>query len=171
MNFSGSNSAKYSGLYSEGAPDIDVAVIEITDPQRYMSLVGDPIETGIAQDLATPPGYICKTGGTTGYTCGHFQETGRVQIITTDSDVTRETKGDIAAVCAAKGDSGGPVFQDVNGRATIIGVVSGTEAGRSAEECYEGMDNPRLMSYSNVDQTMQVINAVVPDALWEIRSV
>ena len=161
----------YSGLYSEGAPDIDVAVIEITDPQRYMSLVGDPIETGIAQDLATPPGYICKTGGTTGYTCGQFQETGRVQIITTDSDVTRETKGDIAAVCAAKGDSGGPVFQDVNGRATIIGVVSGTEAGRSAEECYEGMDNPRLMSYSNVDQTMQVINAVVPDALWEIRSV
>ena len=59
----------------------------------------------------------------------------------------------------------------MNRLTTIIGVVSGTEAGRSAEECYEGMDNPRLMSYSNVDQTMQVINAVVPDALWEIRSV
>ncbi|QPK84330.1 trypsin-like serine protease [Corynebacterium qintianiae] len=160
----------YSGLYSEGAPDIDVAVIEITDPERYMTLVGNPIETGIAEDLAVPADHICKTGGTTGYTCGQFRETGRVQIITTDSDATRETKGDIAAVCAAKGDSGGPVFQDVNGRATIIGVVSGTEAGRSGEECYEGMDNPRLMSYSNVDQTMQVITTVIPDAQWEMKS-
>ncbi|AWB85111.1 hypothetical protein C3E79_07820 [Corynebacterium liangguodongii] len=159
----------YSGLYSAGAPDIDVAIIEITDPERYMDLVGQPIEAGIAEQLAHSPGRICKTGGTTGYTCGQFQQAGRVQIITTGADNTRETKGDIAAVCASKGDSGGPVFQDVNGRATIIGVVSGTEAGRSGEECFEGMDNPRLMSYSNVEQTMQVLNSVVPDAQWELK--
>lgn len=160
----------YSGLYSPGAPDIDVGIIEITDPERYMDLVGAPIETGIVDGGAEPAQRICKTGGTTGYTCGAFRESGRVQIITTDADETRETKGDIAAVCAAKGDSGGPVFQEINGRGAIIGVVSGTEAGRSAEECYEGMENPRLMSYSNIDQTMQVVNAVVPDASWELRN-
>lgn len=52
----------------------------------------------------------------------------------------------------------------------IIGVVSGTEAGRSGEDCYEGMENPRLMSYSTVGQAMQVIEAVVPDAQWQTRS-
>lgn len=156
----------YSGLYSPAAPNIDVGIIEITDPERYMELVGAPIETGVAEDIAAPLQTVCKTGGTTGYTCGAFEEPGRVQLITTDTDEERETRGDIAAVCAAKGDSGGPVFRDVGGRATIIGVVSGTEAGRSEEECYEGMDNPRLMSYSNVEQTMEVVSMVVPDALW-----
>ncbi|MDY5785227.1 MULTISPECIES: trypsin-like serine protease [unclassified Corynebacterium] len=159
----------YSGLYSEGAPNIDVGIIEIVDPQRLMDLVGAPIETGIADDIAAPLERVCKTGGTTGYTCGTFEETGRVQIIATDADQERETRGDIAAVCAAKGDSGGPVFRDVNGRATIIGVVSGTEAGRSEEECWEGMADPRLMTYSNVDQMFQVIDSVVPDAQWVIQ--
>ncbi|WJY68469.1 trypsin-like serine protease [Corynebacterium auris] len=156
----------YSGLYSPGAPNIDVGIIEITDPERYMDLVGAPIETGIAEDIPAPLETVCKTGGTTGYTCGPFEETGRVQIITTDTDEERETRGDIAAVCAQRGDSGGPVFRDVNGRATIIGVVSGTEAGRSEEACYEGMENPRRMSYSSVEQTMQVVESVVPDAQW-----
>lgn len=160
----------YSGLYSQGAPEIDIAIIEITDPTRSMALVGEPIETGLAERLAAPAQRICKTGGTTGYTCGQFQESGRVQIVTSDSEAGRETRGDIAAICAAKGDSGGPVFQDVDGRAVIIGVVSGTEAGRSGEDCYEGMENPRLMSYSTVGQAMQVIEAVVPDAQWQTRS-
>ncbi|SDR84644.1 trypsin-like serine protease [Corynebacterium timonense] len=156
----------YSGLYSPGAPNIDVGIIEITDPDRYMDLVGAPIETGIAEDIPSPLSTVCKTGGTTGYTCGPFEDAGRVQIITTDADEERETRGDIAAVCAQKGDSGGPVFRDVNGRATIIGVVSGTEAGRAEEECYEGMENPRRMSYSSVEQTMQVVDSVVPDGAW-----
>ena len=160
----------YSGLYSQGAPDIDVGIIEITDPERYMDLVGAPIDTGVAEQLVAPTERICKTGGTTGYTCGQFQDSSRTQIITTGTEETRETRGDIAAVCAAKGDSGGPVFQEVDGRSVIIGVVSGTEAGRSGEECYEGMDNPRLMSYSNIEQTMQIVNAVVPDATWELRN-
>jgi len=156
----------YSGLYSPGAQNIDVGVIEITDTDRYMEIVGAPIETGVAVDVAAPLDTVCKTGGTTGYTCGTFEEAGRVQIITTDTDEERETLGDIAAVCAAKGDSGGPVFRDIDGRATIIGVVSGTEAGRSGEECFEGMPNPRLMSYTNDEQMMRVLDAVVPDSRW-----
>ena len=51
-------------------------------------------------------------------------------------------------------------------RAAIVGVVSGTEAGRSNEQCFEGMDNPHLMSYSNINQVMAVIGQVVPDANW-----
>ncbi|WKD57306.1 Trypsin [Corynebacterium capitovis DSM 44611] len=156
----------YSGLYSAGAPGIDVGIIEITDPDRFMPLVGDPIATGVAQSADSSPGRVCKTGGTTGYTCGQFRESSRVQIITTDSDQELEARGDVAAVCASKGDSGGPVFREVNGRAVIIGAVSGTEAGRSGEECHEGMDNPKLMSYSNVDQIMRVVDAVAPDASW-----
>ena len=106
---------------------------------------------------------MCKTGGTTGYTCGHFVETQRVQIVDTDVDDERPTFGDIAAVCAASGDSGGPVFTEVNGRAVVIGVVSGTEAGRAGEECWEGMENPKMMSYSNVEQLMSVVTKVVPE--------
>ena len=128
-----------------------------------MDVIGKPISTGIANhphDLER----VCKTGATTGYTCGEFVATQRVQIVNLDGDAEAQTEGDIASVCAASGDSGGPVFTEINGRATVVGVVSGTEAGRAGEECFEGMDDPRLMSYSNIEQVMTVINRIVPDA-------
>ena len=159
----------YSGLYSgdgSKADGVDIGIIQITDPERYMEVIGEPIPTGIAEHIP-PVERVCKTGATTGYTCGEFVDTQRVQIVNAGADEDRETFGDIASVCAAAGDSGGPVFTEVNGRAVIIGVVSGTEAGRSEEECWEGMDNPKLMSYSNVEQLMTVINHVVPDAVWQ----
>lgn len=155
----------YSGLYSEGSEGIDVGIIQITDPDRFMEVVGDPIPTGVAA-VIPPIEHVCKTGATTGYTCGPFVATQRVQIVNTSHDAERPTFGDIAAVCAARGDSGGPVFTQVGGRAAIIGVVSGTEAGRSDEPCWEGMEHPRHMSYSNVEQVMSVVNLVVPDAAW-----
>ena len=156
----------FSGLYSQHTPateGTDVGIIEITDPDRFMDVVGAPIPTGIGEGLG-PVDRLCKTGATTGYTCGTFEATERVQIVNLDPGVEDETFGDIAAVCAASGDSGGPVFADVGGRATVIGVVSGTEAGRAGEECYEGMEDPHLMSYSNVKQVMAVIRHAVPDA-------
>ncbi len=159
----------YSGLYSgdgSEADGIDVGIIKITDPERYMEVIGDPIPTGVAEHIP-PVERVCKTGATTGYTCGEFVDTQRVQIVNAGADEDRETFGDIASVCAAAGDSGGPVFTEVHGRAVIIGVVSGTEAGRSEEDCWEGMEDPKLMSYSNVEQLMTVINHVVPDAAWE----
>lgn len=159
----------FSGLYSQNTPETegaDVGIIEITDPDRFMDMVGVPIPTGIGEGLG-PVDRVCKTGATTGYTCGEFVDTQRVQIVNAGADEDRETFGDIASVCAAAGDSGGPVFTEVHGRAVIIGVVSGTEAGRSEEDCWEGMEDPKLMSYSNVEQLMTVINHVVPDAAWE----
>lgn len=158
----------YSGLYHPSSAEtegVDVGIIEITDTERYMDVVGAPIPTGVA-DAAVEEGRVCKTGATTGYTCGQFEATERVQIVNLDADAERETYGDIAAVCAASGDSGGPVFTELGGRAAIVGVVSGTEAGRSNEQCFEGMDNPHLMSYSNINQVMAVIGQVVPDADW-----
>lgn len=161
----------YSGLYTPDVEDpeaerIDVGIIEIYDTDRAVPLVGDPIPTGVGAEIG-PVDRVCKTGGTTGYTCGHFEAASRVQIVTAhDDEEQRESRGDIAGVCASSGDSGGPVFADVNGRATIIGVVSGTEADRSGEECWEGMEDPIMMSYSNVDQILSVIERVVPDAQW-----
>lgn len=158
----------FSGLYSQGngaTAGVDVGIIEITDTDRYMEVVGAPIPTGLADNIG-PVERVCKTGGTTGYTCGQFEATQKVQIVNLPANGERETYGDIAAVCAASGDSGGPVFTEISGRATIIGVVSGTEAGRSGEECFEGMENPKLMSYSNIEQIMAVINFAVPDAAW-----
>jgi len=159
----------YSDLYSPGSEGVDVGIIEITDPNRYMEVVGDPIPTGIGEQLP-PIEQVCKTGGTTGYTCGYFVETQRVQIVDTDVDDERPTFGDIAAVCAASGDSGGPVFTQVNGRAVVIGVVSGTEAGRTGEECWEGMENPKMMSYSNVEQLMSVVTKVVPEPAFTTQT-
>lgn len=159
----------YSGLFAEGGDGVDVGIIEITDPQRFMEVIGAPIPTGIGEEIPEL-GRVCKTGSTTGYTCGPFLETQRVQIIDTDVDIPRSTYGDIAEVCVSPGDSGGPVFSEVNGRAVIIGVVSGTEAGRSEEECFEGMENPKRMSYSNVEQVMNAIHAIVPDPAWVTQS-
>ena len=151
----------YSGLYSEGNDGVDVGIIEITDPNRYMDLVGAPIPTAIYGGALSREDPICKTGGTTGYTCGVFEDSGRVQLIRT------ETYGDIGHLCASPGDSGGPVFHEINGRATIIGVVSGTEAERAEESCELPDSHMRLMSYANYEQVMAVINRVVPDAQFE----
>lgn len=168
----------YSGLYTpdEVAPEanrIDVGIIEIYDTERTMPLVGAPIQTGLGADIP-PVQRVCKTGGTTGYTCGDFERAELVQVVTghdpQPAEPERTSVADVAAVCAASGDSGGPVFSEVNGRAAIIGVVSGTEAGRSGEECYEGMENPVMMSYSNIEQVLSVIEQVVPDAQWVRQS-
>lgn len=155
----------YSGLYSPGAQGVDVGIIEITDPQRTMEVVGNPIPTGVGVDVP-PLDHICKTGGTTGYTCGNFVDTERVQIVNTDLDEQHPTFGDIASVCADQGDSGGPVFTEVSGRAVVVGVVSGTEAGRAGEACWEGMEHPKLMSYSNLDQVFSVISAAGVEPAW-----
>ena len=159
----------YSGLFSEDVGetgDIDVGIIEITDPDRYMDLVGKPIETALYPGDIPAGEEICKTGATTGFTCGQFEASGRSQIIRTDAETERETYGDIAHVCALPGDSGGPVFYLIGGRASIIGVVSGTEAGRAGEPCdAEGADT-KMMSYSNYNQVKEVIDRVVPGVDW-----
>lgn len=157
----------YSGLYSEGAGDIDVGIIEITDPERYMDLVGKPIDTALYEGSMDPGQRICKTGATTGFTCGEFKAAGRVQVIRTEAETERETHGDIANVCALPGDSGGPVFYIIGDRASIIGVVSGTEAGRAHEACDTPEAETKMMSYSNLDQVMEVIGRVVPNVAWQ----
>lgn len=159
----------YSGLYSENVGeigDVDVGIIEITDPDRFMDLVGKPIETALYPGEITAGDRICKTGATTGFTCGEFEASGRTQIIRTDTDIERETFGDIAHVCALPGDSGGPVFKIIGDRASIIGVVSGTEAGRANEPCDAPESEAKMMSYSNFDQVMKVIDRVVPGVDW-----
>lgn len=156
----------YSGLTSKGAQNVDIGIIEITDPDRYMPLVGDVIDTGLYTGKLEKGNEICKTGGTTGYTCGTFEDSERIQIIRTENEKDRETHGDLGKVCALPGDSGGPVFMEISGRAAIIGVVSGTEAGRADMPCDDPESKTKTMSYSNFEQIMDVIDKVVPDAQW-----
>lgn len=159
----------YSGTHSDDLYDgykVDIGIIEITDTERFMDVVGDPIPTGLVRELHTELVDVCKTGGTTGYTCGQFDHPDGVQIVTNDDGSTIETTGDLATVCAAKGDSGGPVFTEVNGRAAIIGVVSGTEAGLNVDDCASEEGQNMIMAYTNMDATFDVINRVVPDAAW-----
>ncbi|MHA2789410.1 trypsin-like serine protease [Corynebacterium sp. S7] len=159
----------YSGMYSELAvgneTGTDIGIIEITDPNREMQVVGQSIETGLVLN-SDPTAEVCKTGGTTGHTCGAFQQANRTQVVMADSGAEVRTQGDIAQVCAAKGDSGGPVFNDINGRSAIIGVVSGTEAGTSVSDCSTDAGRQMLMSYSTSAQALEVINRIVPDATW-----
>ncbi|WP_018297136.1 trypsin-like serine protease [Corynebacterium lubricantis] len=159
----------YSGMYTELAAGnemgTDIGIIEITDPNREMEVVGQPIETGLILN-SDPAAEVCKTGGTTGYTCGAFTQSNRTQVVMADSGDEVRTHGDIAQVCAAKGDSGGPVFNEVNGRSAIIGVVSGTEAGTAVEDCSTDAGQNMLMSFSTTAQALEVIDQVVPDVAW-----
>lgn len=156
----------YSGMHhvEEGQVGVDVGVIEITDPQRHMEVVGEAIPTGLVEEMHTELPQVCKTGGSTGYTCGTFEHNNRVQLVMGEDGERVRTRGAIARVCAAKGDSGGPVFTEVNGRAAVIGVVSGTEVGVPDGECGSQEAPDMLMSYSTMEQALEVIRQVVPDA-------
>ncbi|WIM67023.1 S1 family peptidase [Corynebacterium breve] len=160
----------YSGMYSAPTPElpggVDIGIIEITDPTRAMEVVGDAIPTGLVVQLAQPLVNVCKTGATTGYTCGLFDQANSIQLVINDVGEEVETRGDIAAVCAAKGDSGGPVFTEVNGRAAIIGVVSGTEAGAPQTDCSNPDESNLIMSYASMEQALAVIDVIVGNAQW-----
>jgi len=62
------------------------------------------------------------------------------------------------------------VFYLIDGRASIIGVVSGTEAGRAGEPCDAAGSETKMMSYSSYHQVMQVIDRVVPGVDWVVQT-
>lgn len=147
----------------------DVAIIQITNPDRLMVAGGEPPLATVLAHHPDGEGQACKIGGTTGRTCGDLgPRDQRYVMVDPDSGAEVRSVGDTAYLCAQRGDSGGPVLADVAGHESVIGLVSGTR--RDAEQGAPGCDGDGVESaagsiaYATTAQMLDVIYRVVPDA-------
>lgn len=124
----------YSDLFAPGTRNLDVALIELNG----LGIFDTPqtVDNTVATQLNELPPEVCKLGRMTGITCGqvtHQPALGRLN--TGEHEVDSESAR--AQVCARTGDSGGPVFAEIDGRSVIVGLVSGTsrllEKGQSCD--------------------------------------
>lgn len=145
----------------------DVGLIEITDPARAMTFAGaaeQPAELFLGEPVRLEGERICKIGGTTDVTCGVAGGQERQQLHT-DGGGFAVTEGRTAALCAARGDSGGPVTATVDGRPVIVGLVSGTRAtGEPVEDCADPAAAGMTLSYTPTPKIVDILSDVVPEA-------
>lgn len=128
----------YSDLYAEGSHQLDVALIELTGEAEYYTPSAS--DTAVAESLKKLPEEVCKLGRTTEITCGDVfsgEQTGTLNT----KDEKLEATAARAHICAKTGDSGGPVYTEINGTRVIVGIVSGTtEQLADDEECTADAD-------------------------------
>lgn len=154
----------YSDLYDDATSRLDVGVIEITDPWSPMTAPEPDAGTIVAELVGDLPEQICKFGQTTGETCGTpINQTG-VEILADHKGVELRAVAATAQVCARAGDSGGPVYADLDGRRIIIGLVSGTRDSDRDLPCADPGAGPMTMSYTSMPAIQTVIDRVIPDA-------
>lgn len=113
----------YSDFYAEDSHDLDVAFIEITGSADYY--VPGAVDNSVATSLAHLPLHVCKLGRVTDETCGTLIH-GAAMAQLNSGGLQRDSIAARARVCSTNGDSGGPVYGEVEGKQTIVGVVSGT---------------------------------------------
>ncbi|MCZ9300024.1 trypsin-like serine protease [Corynebacterium marquesiae] len=113
----------YSDFYSEDSHDLDVAFIEITGSAEYY--VPGVVDNSVATSLAHLPHQVCKLGRVTDETCGTLSHDAEMAQLNSEG-LQRDSLAARARVCSTNGDSGGPVYGEVEGKQTIVGVVSGT---------------------------------------------
>ena len=113
----------YSDFYSEDTHDLDVAFIEITGSAEYY--VPGAVDNSVATSLAHLPHQVCKLGRVTDETCGTLSHDAEMAQLNSEG-LQRDSLAARARVCSTNGDSGGPVYGEVEGKQTIVGVVSGT---------------------------------------------
>ena len=113
----------YSDFYAEDSHDLDVAFIEITGSADYY--VPGQVNNSVATSLAHLPPEVCKLGRVTDKTCGSLSHDAEMAQLNSQ-DLQRDSLAARARVCSTNGDSGGPVYGQVEGKETIVGVVSGT---------------------------------------------
>ncbi|MDK8495762.1 trypsin-like serine protease [Corynebacterium marquesiae] len=113
----------YSDFYSEDSHDLDVAFIEITGSAEYY--VPGAVDNSVATSLAHLPHQVCKLGRVTDETCGTLSHDAEMAQLNSEG-LQRDSLAARAHVCSTNGDSGGPVYGEVEGKQTIVGVVSGT---------------------------------------------
>ena len=160
----------YSDLDQPAEVNHDIGIIQVTDPYRLMTFAGDGQQPSLVAggqrfaDHATTPEDACKIGGTTGLTCGPTGPIQRQQLYDEDGSFVL-TEGATATICAAKGDSGGPIVGEVDGFSVILGLLSGTRTPEApVTDC--GAPGAELMTvaYTPAATIVETIREVVPDA-------
>ena len=131
----------YSDFYAEDSHDLDVAFIEITGSADYY--VPGAVDNSVATSLAHLPHQVCKLGRVTDETCGTLSHDAEMAQLNSEG-LQRDSLAARARVCSTNGDSGGPVYGEVEGKQTIVGVVSGTtqrlEEGHTCQTTQTAME-------------------------------
>lgn len=160
----------YSDLDEPREINHDIGIIAVTDPNRMMTFAGDGQQPSLVAggerfaDQATAPEQACKIGGTTGLTCGETGQVQRQQLYDEDGSFVL-TEGATASICAAKGDSGGPVVGEVDGISVILGLLSGTRTPEApVADCGDPGAELMTVAYTPATTIVETIREVVPDA-------
>ncbi|GAB2504686.1 Streptogrisin-B precursor [Corynebacterium atrinae] len=151
----------YSDLYDPAGERLDAGIIEITNRWIPMRAPDNAAGTAVAQEIGALPPVVCKYGNTTGETCGAPEASEAWAILTGHDGSELEAFASTAQVCAQPGDSGGPVYADLEGQRVIIGLVSGTRGAADATGCDLGLE-AMTMSYTAMPQIQQLVDRVVP---------
>lgn len=169
----------YSDLYTLNSSDLDVAIIELNANAYDASLAGGadaavhPMPTAIAERLDFLPEQVCKNGRITGTTCGHTTASQALGKLNTHDGTVLNARSARAALCATTGDSGGPVYAEINGEKVIVGLVSGTTTQQATHQCHleesghnagNSAGEDISVSYTPATEFQRIINAVVPEA-------
>lgn len=157
----------YSDLYDVDSSRLDVGLIEVTDPWRPMLSPDVTGPTVVAEMVGDLPATICKYGMTTGETCGSPINPTGVEILADHNGVELRAVAATAEVCARAGDSGGPVYADLDGQRVIIGLVSGTRDAAQDQACSDPAAGVMTMSYTSMPAIQTVIDRVVPEAEYQ----
>lgn len=153
----------YSDLYDPAGEKLDAGIIEITNRAIGMRSPDNTAGTAVAQDITGLPPEVCKYGNTTGVTCGEPQASEALAILTGHDGTELEAFASTAQICAQPGDSGGPVYADLDGQRVIIGLVSGTRGADDAAGCGPELGS-MTMSYTAMPKIQHLVDRVVPGA-------
>lgn len=159
----------YSDLYEPGSSELDVGIIEITDPARGMTSPDPAAPTLLADRVETLPDRICKYGTTTGHTCGAPLLSHSRELLVNDDGVEVTSVAGTARLCARAGDSGGPVYADVDERRVIIGLVSGTRDGVADNGCDDPAAGEMTLSYTPMTRIQDLVDRVVAGARFDVQ--
>ncbi|QRP22003.1 trypsin-like serine protease [Corynebacterium macginleyi] len=130
----------YSDFFAADTHHLDVAFIELYRDADYFT--PGEVATTVATRLHNLPDAVCKLGNTTNVTCGNVKNAVDFTQLNYQG-LEHESNAALAQMCSAVGDSGGPVYGDVDGRQTIVGLVSGTteplDEGHSCEDTQQNI--------------------------------